>query len=183
MAGDYLADPEDLAVWLGVGADDQQLNLALRAASSRFRGAVRHPVHQVMGEVIVLDGTGTGSLLLPAAPVTALSQLLLDGEELTEGEDYTWSSDGYVRREGCQVWPARLRCVQITYTHGYATIPDDIREAVIDQARSIYAVLPGVQQKTVGSQSVTFGAQAATGTTEQWATTVERYQLNRGDRP
>lgn len=183
VTAEYLADPEELAVWLGVGADDSKLLVALRAASSRFRGAVRHPVTAVLGDTIILDGNGTESLLLPAAPVTAVSLVKLDGEELVAGTDYEWSADGYLRRLDCQVWPARLRCIEVTYSHGYSVIPDDIAEVVIDQARSVYAILPGVQQKTVGAQSVTFGVQAAMGVTAQWTTVVERYQLNRGDRP
>lgn len=181
MAADFLADPEALAVWLRVDADDPLLLAALQSASGRFRGNVRHPVHHVAGDTVVLDGTGAQSLLLPAAPVTAVDQLKLDGQVLTDGTDYTWSADGYIRRADGLVWPARLRCLEAVYSHGYDPIPSDISEAVIDQARAIYAVLPGVQQKSVGAQSVTFGVQASAGVTAQWAAAVERYQLNRGD--
>ena len=69
------------------------------------------------------------------------------------------------------------------YDHGYADIPEDIQEVVIDQARALYRIDPGVQTKTVGGQSVTFGVQAAIGVTAQWTDAVERHQLNRGDRP
>jgi hypothetical protein len=183
VATDLLADPEELAAWLPVGADDPKLLAALNAASRRFRGAVRHPVSLVAGETVVLDGNGTSSLLLPAAPVTAVSEVEVDGEVLVDGTDYSWSADGYLRRLSCLVWPDSLRCITITYSHGYAEIPEDIQEVVIDQARALYAILPGVQQQTVGAQSVTFGVQAATGVTAQWSAAVERYQLNRGDRP
>ncbi|GAA3384494.1 mobile element protein [Streptomyces racemochromogenes] len=182
MTADYLADPEELAVWLPVGADDPKLLVALSAASRRFRGAVRHPVSLVAAETIVLDGSGALSLLLPAAPVTDVASVTVDGQTLTAGTDYTWSADGYLHRMGC-AWPSTLRSVTVVYSHGYADIPGDIQEVVIDQARAMYAILPGVQQQTVGAQSVTFGVQAATGVTAQWAAAVERYQLNRGERP
>lgn len=182
VATDPLANPAELSVWLGVPETDQKLVAALNAASRRFRGAVRHPVSLVAADTIVLDGNGCESLLLPAAPVTAVTSVELDGTALVLDTDYAWSSDGYLRRLGGSCWPARLRCIEVTYSHGHALIPDDIQEVVIDQARAIYAVQPGVQQKTVGSQSVTFGAQAATGVTAQWSTVVERYRLNAGDR-
>lgn len=182
MTADYLADPEELAVWLAVGGDDPKLLAALSSASRRFRGAVRHPVSLVVGDTIVLDGSGAMSLLLPAAPVTEVSSVTVDGQALTAGTDYTWSVDGYLHRMG-GIWPSALRSVTVVYSHGYAEIPGDIQEVVIDQARAMYAVLPGVQQQTVGAQSVTFGVQAATGVTAQWATVVDRYQLNRGERP
>jgi hypothetical protein len=126
-------------------------------------------------------GNGRTALLLPAAPVTAITAVLLDGTELTEGTDFAWSADGYLRRLGCLAWPQTLRCLTVTYDHGWATVPDDIQEAVIDQARSMYRVQPGVQAYTAGSESVTFGAQASVGVTAQWAAAVASHQLNAGD--
>ena len=178
---DFLAEPEDLAVWLGVPAPDPKLLQALGAASNRFRGQVRHPVSFVGGDVITLDGDGTNTLLLPVEPVTALEKLVLSGTELVDGTDFEWSQDGFVRRLN-GLWPCRLRCVQITYSHGYALIPDDISEVVIDQARVLFVVRPGVQTAQVGGQSIGFGAQAAVGVTAQWSEVVAKYRLNRGDR-
>lgn len=179
---DLLADPEELAASLGVQATDPKLVWALTAASRRFRGAVRHPVSLVAGDAFTLDGGGRESVLLPAAPVLAVSSVVLDGTALTAGTDFDWSADGFLRRlDG--VWPDRLRCIQGLYDHGYSVIPEDVQEVVIDQARAMYRIDPGVQTKTVGGQSVTFGVQAAIGVTAQWTAAVERYQLNRGDRP
>ncbi|MCX5522590.1 mobile element protein [Streptomyces bobili] len=179
---DLLADPEELAASLGVQSTDPKLMWALTAASRRFRGAVRHPVSLVAGDAFLLDGNGRESLLLPAAPVLSVSAVTLDGEALAEGTDFDWSAHGFLRRlDG--VWPERLRCVGGLYDHGYALIPEDIQEVVVDQARALYRIDPGVQTKTVGGQSVTFGTQAAIGVTAQWTAAVERHQLNRGDRP
>jgi hypothetical protein len=179
---DPLADPEELAASLGVAADDTKLLWALNAASRRFRGAVRHPVSLVGGDAFTLDGNGQGSVLLPAAPVLAVTSVTLDGTALTAGVDFDWSADGFLRRVGA-CWPDRLRCIQGLYDHGYAVVPEDVQEVVIDQARALFRIEPGIQTKTVGGQSVTFGVQAAIGVTAQWTAAVERYQLNRGDRP
>ncbi|MFF1709315.1 mobile element protein [Streptomyces sp. NPDC058268] len=179
---DYLADPADLAIWLGVPDTDPKLLQALGAASSRFRGQVRHHVSLVTDDEFTLDGTGTRSILLPAQPVTAVASLRLEGAELVDGTDFEWSQDGYVRRLGCGLWPNKLRCIQGVYSHGYAVIPEDIAEAVIDQARSQYIVRPGVATMQVGGQQVGFGAQASIGVTAQWSAAVEKYRLNRGDR-
>lgn len=178
---DYLADPADLAAWLPVGEDDPKLLAALAAASSRFRGAVRHRVTFTVDDVITLDGGGSQAVLLPAAPVTAVAEVLLDGEALIEGTDFSWSADGFLRRlGGC--WPDRLRCLQVTYSHGYSEIPEDIAEAVVDRARVLYAVKAGVQNMQVGGVTVGFGQQAAMGVSQQWTDVVERYRLNAGDR-
>lgn len=179
---DYLADPADLAAWLGVPPTDPKLLQALAAASSRFRGAVRHHVSFVADNTVTLDGNGQQSLFLKAAPVTSVTSVKLDGEALVYRTDYDWSADGYLRRLGA-CWPDRLRCVEVVVSHGYAPVPEDIAEAVIDQARAMYAVRPGVASVQVGGQQVTFGAQAAIGVTAQWAAMVDKYQLNRGDLP
>jgi hypothetical protein len=179
---DYLAEPADLAVWLGVPADDPKLLQALASASSRFRGAVRHHVSFVAGDTITLDGNGKESLLLPAAPVTDVASVKVDGEELVYDTDYRWSADGFLRRVGA-CWPDKLRCVEVVWSHGHETIPDDIAEVIIDQARAQYAVRPGLTSMTVGGQSVAFGAQASIGVTAQWAAAVEKYRLNWGDAP
>lgn len=180
---DYLADPEDLAVWLGVPADTPKLLRALGGASSRFRGQVRHYVSLVTGDAVRIDGTGTRTFLLPAAPVVEITSLELDGVPLVEGTDFEWSEDGYVRRLGCQHWPNRLRCIQGVYAHGYDPIPEDISEVIIDQARSQYYVRPGVQTMQVGGQQIGFGAQASVGVTAQWTAMVDKYRLDRSDDP
>ncbi len=176
-ADEFLADPAELATWLGRDEDDLKLLAALRAATRRFRGAVGHMVTLVTDDVVTLDGNGRESLLLPVWPTVSVSEVLLDGEALTEGTDYAWSDAGMLRRLGCRRWPDRLRCVQATYTHGWADSPEDVQEAVIDQARTMFTVRPGIQTMQTGGQTVTYGAQAAIGVTDQWARAVDRHKV------
>ncbi|MEV7867480.1 mobile element protein [Streptomyces sp. NPDC088124] len=186
MATDeFLADPAELAVKLGRNADDPKLLYALRAASRRFRGQVRHPVTLVENDAVVLDGTGSESLLLPVWPTTAVASVRLDDVLLTEGTHYDWSEAGILRRLGCW-WPDRLRCLAVVYSHGFAPMPDvpgDIQEVVLERAETGFTLLAGVQSKAVGGQSVTFGAQAATGATEAWTQAVNRYKIRTSGDP
>lgn len=177
---EYLADPAELAAKLGRSEDDPRLLYALRAATRRFRGQVHHPVTYVEDDVVVLDGSGRESLLLPVWPVTAVSAVVLDGAELVEDTDYSWSDAGVLRRLGCLHWPDRLRCLQVTYSHGWNgwdEIPGDIQEVVLERAEAGLTIPVGVQSQAVGGQSVTFGAQAASGSTEAWARAVDRYKV------
>jgi len=176
---EFLADPAELAAKLGRSEDDPKLLYALRAASRRFRGQVHHRVTFVADDVVVLDGSGRTSLLLPVWPVTAVSSVVLDGTELVEGTDYSWSDAGILRRLGCLHWPDRLRCLQVTYSHGWPLddIPGDIQEVVLERAEAGLTIPVGVQSKAVGGQSVTFGAQAAAGATEAWTKAVDRYKV------
>jgi hypothetical protein len=175
-----LADPAELAAKLGRSEDDPKLLYALRAASRRFRGQVGHPVILVADVVVVLDGLGRESLLLPVWPTVAVAEVLLDGVLLVEGTDYDWSEAGILRRLGCARWPDRLRCLQVTYSHGWADIPEDIQEVVLERAEAGFTIPVGVQSKAVGGQSVTFGAQAASGSTEAWTLAVARHKVRTG---
>lgn len=178
-AEEFLADPAELAVQLGRSEDDPKLLAALRAASRRFRGQVGHRVNLVENDVVVLDGNGRESLLLPVWPTRSVAEVLLDDQELTEGSDFAWSDAGILRRLGCRRWPDRLRCLQVTYTHGWPwdEMPEDIQEAVLERAEAGFTIPVGVQSKAVGGQSVTFGAQAASGATEAWISAVARHKV------
>lgn len=184
MAIEFLADQSELAIWLGKPADDPKLLAALRAATRRFRGAVGHGMDLVVDDELTLDGNGRESILLPVWPTTAVASVKLDGEELVEGTDYSWSEAGMLRRLGYACWPDRLRCIDVVYSHGFGPdltdIPQDAQEAVMDQARSMFNVVPGVQSRAVGGQSVTFGATAAVGVSDQWSKAVARYKVRTG---
>lgn len=176
---EYLADLDEFALLIGRPTTDPKVPLNLRAATRRFRGQVRHPVTEVVDDVITLDGNGRESILLPVWPTTAVTLVVLDGVTLTEGTDYSWSEDGILRRL-CGHWPNRLRCLVVTYTHGWLVVPDDVVEAVLDQAQIMATVRPGVQSMTTGAQSVTFGTQGAVGVTDTWSKAVARHRIRTG---
>jgi hypothetical protein len=177
-----LADPARLAVWLPVGADDPKLLEALRAASTRFAGAVRHPVRLVTAAEVTLYGDCNDRLLLPVAPVARVVSVEVDGTALTAGTEYKVRRDAGVLRRIGGVWPDWAE-INVVLDHGYDPVPDDVQEVVIDQARTIYRVQPGVQTVQAGGEAITFGATAAVGVTSQWTAAVEKYRLNRGDSP
>lgn len=171
-----LADPDDLRAFVP-GLDEARADRLIRAASARFRAAVRLPVSQVVEDEVWLDGNGERALLLPAAPVTDVHTVEVDGQTVA----VDWSPDGVVvRTGGC--WPRRLRAVRVVYTHGYDPVPDDVQDAVIGMGRFLAATQPGVSSMQVGGQTVSTSP-AAVDTTVYgpWRTVVDRYQLNRGD--
>jgi hypothetical protein len=173
----YLADPADLAALLDRPADDPQLLAALRAASRRFRGQVRHPVSLVTEDTTHLDGTGEAVLQLPAAPIVRVREVLVDGQVL-EGVKVRRQAGLLLHPDGC--WPA-WSDITVTWDHGLDPVPGEVAEAVVDQARIIYRTDPAIQQITTGTESVSFAATAAVGITSQWAAAVEAHRLNRGD--
>ncbi|PZH18763.1 mobile element protein [Streptomyces sp. NTH33] len=179
MAGPepYLADPQDLAVLLKLPADDVRLLAALRAATRRFRGQVRHPVSLVTDDTVFLDGSGRAVLRLPATPVLKVHTVLVDDQAI-EGVRVRRQAGLLLHPDGC--WPEWSE-ITVTYDHGQDPVPGEVAEAVIDQARAIYRTDPAIQQITTGTESVSFAATAAVGITSQWAAAVEAHRLNRGD--
>jgi hypothetical protein len=180
MATTYLATPEQLATLTKLPANDPNLLLALERASDRFRAAVGYPVHQVTDDVIWLDGDGTDTLLLPAAPFTTLS-VELNGAALVAGSGYQASRRaGILRRAGG--WPDGLENIKVTYTHGWVIIPGAIVDAVLEQAATQAKDLAHIASESAGGQSITYGAQAMIGVTQKWVDAVEKYSLGRADR-
>ncbi len=171
---DLLAAPEALAERLGVDATDPRVWDALRSASARFRAAVRHPVSRIERDTVTLDGTGAGSLLLPAAPVTALERVTVDGDDITEAVQC--SADGMLRWPGG--FPDTLGAVQVVYTHGYEPVPDEIADVVLSVAETAYAGAGDVASMTVGGEQITFRQ----GVSHTWSVVAEQYRLNCGDR-
>lgn len=195
MALPPLALASELATRTGRPAGDQRLVAAITDASRRFRAAVSHDVSLVTGEVLELDGPGSRTILLPAAPVVSVTELrLLDsGLVLVERVDFSVGKKaGLLRRLGGRYWPDELGFASITYTHGYSTtlslegtmdlLPEDIQGAVLDMAQILLNVTPGVQSKTVLGDTVAFGAAASVGVTQSWTEAVENHQLHKGDR-
>lgn len=177
-----LADPAELAALTGLPADDSRLLAALLTTSRRFAGAVRHPVRLIVDDEIVLDGHGTTSLILPAAPVTAVESVELDGVEL-DSDEYEWSADGLLERSAG--WPRARRCVRVVYSHGFDPVPGMVSDAVLQAAHIALNTEPGLSTMSVGGMSVSWATRfggSTTGVTEAWSEAVEAFRLNRGER-
>lgn len=188
-----LADPARFAKRIGKTAlSDEDLEV-LRAASNRFRGDVRHPVHEIVDDEIMLDGDGGRTLLLPATPVTAVTTVEIDGVAASIGDEVRWSRAGILSRRGG--FPDEFQAVRVVYTHGYSVewttvdsalqrrlVPEDIQEHVMNLAQYLIETPLAVQSKTVGAQTVTWSAAAVTAeVTEGYLRCVDAYKLNQGD--
>lgn len=178
-AGEYLADPADLALKLGVPADDARLLLALRRAGDRFEGAIGYPVRLVTDDVEHVSGDGTDTLLLRCRPIVGQPAVKVDGVAVTDFS--VGRHSGILRRKNRACWPDDLDNVEVTYSHGWDQVPGDIQDAVLEQAETQYLTVVAYQSRSAGSESVTYSALAAVGVTQRWTDAVNRYAF-RGDR-
>lgn len=163
-----------LARSLGKSEQDPNLLYAVDRASARFRSAVGHNVTKET-KTLILDPPAGETLLLPAKGVSELS-VKLGGSAL---EHVTYSPrTGALRRRGG--WGSELGSIEVTYSAGSEEVPEDVADAVAEQAASIYATLatPGVQQISQGVRSITFGTASTVGTTQRWTEAVERHRLD-----
>lgn len=176
-----LADGAELARKVGRLANDPLVVDAVRQASARFREAVGHPVTRVVGDTVELDGGGTRSLTLPAVPVVSIESVTVDGIPLPPTSYRAVKRTGILRRRDGRVWP-RGAAIDVVYSHGFGEddVPEGISAVVLERAEMIYAVIAGVQSKSVLGDSVSFST-ATIGSTEDWTRTVNNYAVGLGD--
>ncbi|MDT0305068.1 head-tail connector protein [Streptomonospora wellingtoniae] len=158
-----VADARELGLTV---ADDEEpmVERYLRAASAAVRDAAGVPISQITSTVELEGRTGVW-LRLPGPPITAVSQVLLDGDEVT---DYRLRTTDLWRRRGWQTTCGEPSTVQVTLTHGMPAVPEDI---VMLVCRIVAATLNAwrdgdggeglaagaVTQERIGDYSVSYG--------------------------
>lgn len=144
------------------------------------------PTEVVTDRIIELDGDGQPILLLPSLLVTGVSavQLVCDDGTTTDlvvgpadGAEVTWRADGELTWRGCGPgWPCGDRNVLVTYSGGYATVPDDLAAALTSLGKRTGAA-PAISRR-MGTAAVTIAQSIAEGgllVTEQMV--FDRYRI------
>ena len=154
-------------------------NLSAQRAITEATAAIRNYCHQTIE--LVEDDEYTfdvrparWNLLLPELPVVEVSTVVEDDETLDDGDDYKLANFGQLVRVGRR-WAAGIQIVTVTYSHGYATIPDDVVGVCTRAAARAYQAglksvdslgVPGVTAKALGDFSVSFTSEAGGGVGE-----------------
>lgn len=136
-------------------ADENSVTQLLADASSLVREVAHLQIDQATSTVTV-DGDGTRRVFLPEIPVTAVSALSVEGVALDPSTYRWWEWGGLDRRDG--VWPCEPRAISITYTHGWAPVPDWIVNMVCSMVFESLRdqVISGEQSITTGSQTISY---------------------------
>jgi hypothetical protein len=145
------ATPADVAA---LASGDAQA--ALDVVTALMRAYTRQTLTAVADDAVILAGTQSRRLLLGERPVTAIDSLILvDGVALADIE-WRWNRRGVLwRQEG---WGDDVTAVQLTYDHGFATVPADLA-AVSRTAAVRLSSNPGgrAHYTVVGDFQVGFG--------------------------
>ncbi|MFJ7250763.1 hypothetical protein ACIQWA_39830 [Kitasatospora sp. NPDC098652] len=163
-----LATVADLAGWLQRTTEElpESAALVLDTASAVVRAEAGQRFTRGTTTVAV---TPRGSVAyLPQRPVVSV-QLVRRGGIVLPAEDYRlWRDELHFRQLG--FGPA-----YVTYTHGYAEVPADVRALVLTLAGRVLTNPRDLRQESVGAVSVTYAAE----TIGASLAPVERDQLAR----
>lgn len=130
----------------------------VQAAQAAIRAFCGWHVAPVLKETLVLDGTGTDTLLLPTMRIVNLLSVKVNGRNVTD--QVRWSEAGMLEN----VWfPKQFRAVEVTLQHGFdPTALTDVA-GVIERAAKRFATDPTIRSQSVGGASVTYGGTASGG--------------------
>ena len=143
---------------------------AITEATAAIQGYCHQTIEEVEDDEVTFDvPAGRRRLFLPELPVIEVTEVIEDGDTLTEGddEDYQLGEHGIVYRVG-QDWASGIQIVTVTCTHGYAEIPQNIVDICTRAAARAYQAglraaevegVPGVASKSLGDYSVSYAGE------------------------
>lgn len=107
---------------------DVRVIRALQDASALIRSYTAQTLHFVPDDVVELRGTYSDVLFLPERPVIDITAVAMRGWQTSIFTDYL---EGSWFRRGSQLtmhggWGGPRAAVIVTYSHGYAEIPEDL---------------------------------------------------------
>lgn len=132
------ASVSELASYLKQDVDTSTATLALTVASSLFalRARTRFEANSTTYTVPSTDGTANYRVELPHTPVTAVSEVRINGTAIT---DYTRINNTLYRLIGFGFrWAFPPDVIEVDYTYGYTAVPDDVKGAVLETAGAAY---------------------------------------------
>ena len=153
------ATPTELAGFLQQDLDTYTATQALDIASQAIRDHCGWTISQETVTGKVLDSDGSRSLWLPTLLLTAVGPVVENGVTLTVLSGYDWTEYGRLIRAGC--WPNQARSVTVTYTHGYATVPNSVKGVCLALAGRRYQNPQTLRSYTVGGISESFAIPAS----------------------
>jgi hypothetical protein len=129
------ATPTELAGYLKKDVDTYSATQALTLASGEFTIAADTAFSATTVTWATQGGPGT-DIQIPYRPVTAVSQVRLNGSVIT---GWTLRHNALWRSAGFGTWSAfPPDLLEVDLTHGYTTVFDDVKLAVLEIAAGVY---------------------------------------------
>jgi hypothetical protein len=170
---------DDVASFLQVSITTAAQIAAAERAVTEAAAAIRNYTNQylelVEDETIMLDSRGGTRLFLPELPVTEVTEVVEDDDTLVVTTDYKLGQWGILHRVGGAKWDKGIQIIEVTYSHGYAILPDDIIAIATRAAARAYQAglraaegdaIPGISSRALGDFSVSYTAETGGGVSE-----------------
>ncbi len=162
-----LVTAAELRLYLGLAADDvlelpdAVADPAIEGVSALVLTYCKRATFDVVEVTARVNGNGTSELVLPGAPVTAVSEVVEDpaglATPLVVGTAVDWSQDGIIERlDGRFV--RRRRWYEVTFSHGYPAVPDDVKLVVKRVAARAITNPEGLATEGVTGYNAGFGS-------------------------
>jgi len=168
------ATPTELAGRLQKDLDTYSATQALTLASGEFSGATETWFAATNVTWSTLIGYTT-AVDLPFSPVTAVSAVRVNGVAVT---GFTLRKNGLYRAAGFgSFFVSMPNLFEADLTHGYTTVPDDVKRAVLDLAGEEYeTTVRNVRSESIDDYQITFFDGNPVGPGEPWDVVVNRYR-------
>jgi hypothetical protein len=154
----------ELASYLQRDLDTASATLAQAGAQSLVRGYLQQDVNTqtYTGALLPIDAHGDyWGVYLPQRPVTAVTSVSVSGTTYTLGTGYAWNGfSQWVLLADKTFTTAQFSddpVAVITYTAGYATVPDPIKIVALSVAARLYDNPRGIRQESIDDYSFTRG--------------------------
>lgn len=165
-----LASVEELELFLDDDLNRARAELFLLIASAEARAYTGNEFVFVEGDVIIVNGSGSPTLILPQAPISAIVELTeaprSSAEKILAGPEssspaFEWAEEGIVRRLDGGIFARRFRYYRFIVDHGFDVAPDEVRGVVIRCAARAFENPDGVRQESLGRYSYTLAGEQA----------------------
>lgn len=162
MALPPFATAAELAAMMQAPVDAATADLALASASAVIRRWTRQTITRVVDDTVTLRVLDCSELVLPQRPVVSVSEVKVNALVLN---DWVLSGDRLLRTGGWHRLPGTTTypdpgLVQVTYTHGWDEIPDDVRGVCLDLAASTVSNPGMLRQESIDDYSRTLAAES-----------------------
>lgn len=143
---------EEFAALVQVDVRTETVELLQSLAEAAIKAAVGQDIDQNSTTIQVMPTDGP-ELILPQLPAELPSLVKVGGIAVT---DWTFNSDRLYRNAGWVAYETTsnaIRPVEVTYLHGYATVPTELKRIALQAAARAYTNPSGAQQTSTTEQT------------------------------
>ncbi len=164
---DQLCEPEDLAALLEMDLDAYKAIMLVECATAIVQATCGQPPQRLVaveGDEITLVGLPGAWLDLPQRPVSAVTTVEVDGEELAADTDFQVFGSRLYRAAGWGTSLGGPTLVTVDYDHGYPEGHQSLqlaRAACLSLIRGVYGNPTGAVRLTIDDYSEAFEALSA----------------------